>query len=347
MKKRIFLILKLISFPFLFIILYKTFAPTYYVIPPLEKRANTKYIKLSTGSIIGYTKLEGVGEKKAYPIIYLHGGPGGFISDKIIKILSNFANDGYDIFLYDQIGSGESDRLTNIRDYTVNRHVSDLHEIVNSIGTKKVILMGQSWGSVLASYYVSDYPGEIEKLIFINPGPLYPYPKELNEIKAPDSLHLHPPIFTNAQGNAKVKNLRTMAVKYFATHFGIKLASDKEADEFSTYSSYEINKSTVYDTAKAIKFSEVKSTPRSGYYAEIMTFQNLLNEIDPRPKLKGLEIPILVLKSQYDNQIWGGTNEYLDIFKNHHLEVIPNAGHFITIEQPELFLKTIRHFLSN
>ena len=144
----------------------------------------------------------------------------------------------------------------------------------------------------------------------------------------------------------KVKNLRTTTIKFFAVNFGIKLATDKEADEFATYAGYEINKSTVYDTSNAVKMEEVKSTPRSGYYAEIMTFKSLLKMKDPRPALAGLDIPVLVLKSQYDNQIWGGTNEYVEIFKNHHLEIIPNAGHSIIRENPGLFLKYIRQFLN-
>jgi proline iminopeptidase len=331
----------------IFIVLFKIFVPRHYQIPPVEKRTGTKFMDLPTGSRIGYTLLNGIGNKKQFPIIYLHGGPGGLLSDKVIQILSNLADAGYDVFLYDQIGGGESARLENIRDYTVDRHIRDLHEIIKNLGREKVILIGQSWGGILSAYYASKYPKEVSKIIFTNPGPLYPYPKELDYLKAPDSFHLKPPFFSNRQGNDKVKNLRTIAMKYCAIHFGIKLASDKEADEFSTYSGYEVNKSTVYDTSKIVKISEIKSIPaESGYYAGIMTFQNLIKCDDPRPKLKELDIPVLVLKSQYDNQIWGGTHEYLTLFKNHHLEIIPDAGHGIIGEQPELYLKYILQFLS-
>ena len=52
------------------------------------------------------------------------------------------------------------------------------------------------------------------------------------------------------------------------------------------------------------------------------------------------------MKGQCDNQPWGFTNEYLELFKNHQLKIIPNAGHSISVEQPELYLKTIRVFLN-
>ena len=330
---------------FFIVMCYKIFVPRRYPAPPVERRKGTKFMQLSTGSRIAYTMLEGTGKKKPSPIIYLHGGPGGYRSDKIIEIFSTFASEGYDVILYDQIGGGESGRLDKIKEYTVDRHVNDLHEIITQSGYKKAILIAQSWGGVLAVYYVSRYSGDIEKIVFANPGPIYPYPERLNEVMAPDSLQLKSPVFTNAQGNAKSNNVRTKVMKYVAIHFGIKLASDDEADAFSTYAAYEINKSTVYDTSKTERITAVASAPRSGYYAGIMTFKNLIESKNPRPQLKNIDIPVLVLKSQYDNQIWGGTNEYLEIFKRHQFKIIPNAGHFITREQPELFLKYIRDFL--
>ena len=77
-----------------------------------------------------------------------------------------------------------------------------------------------------------------------------------------------------------------------------------------------------------------------------MTAQSFNSIQDTRPKLKDSKIPILIMKGQCDNQPWGFTNEYLELFKNHQLKIIPNAGHSISVEQPELYLKTIRVFLN-
>jgi proline iminopeptidase len=346
MKKKIFRFLKYGIGLLVAVLLFKIFAPKHYNTPPVQKRTSTKFMNLSTGSRIGYTLLTGKGIKKPYPIIYLHGGPGGRISNTSIEILSNLTDNGYDVYLYDQIGSGESDRLNDISEYTVDRHIQDLKDIIKNLGAERVILIGQSWGCAIATYFVSAYPEKIEKIIFTNPGPIYPYPSALATVKAPDSLQLKAPVFTNAQGNAKVKNLRTWAMNYCAIILNIKLASDSEADAFSTFASYEINKSCVFDTSKIVKIPEVTSIPsQNGYYAGIMTFQNLMEVKDPRPKLKDLNTPILVLKSQYDNQKWGFTHEYLTVFKNHQLKVVPNAGHIMEIEQPDLYLKYIQEFL--
>jgi pimeloyl-ACP methyl ester carboxylesterase len=51
------------------------------------------------------------------------------------------------------------------------------------------------------------------------------------------------------------------------------------------------------------------------------------------------------MRGQCDGIKWGYVNEYLELFTNHKLVIIPAAGHVISAEQGELYLKTIRMFL--
>ncbi|MDP1844369.1 MAG: alpha/beta hydrolase [Sediminibacterium sp.] len=341
MKKNIVRVIKYSLLLFLVIFLYKTFLPRNYNVPESQLRGSTKYWNLSTGSKIGYTFIAGIGSKKNYPIIYLHGGPGGFVSDRDIRVLSSLAEVGYDLYLYDQIGSGQSARLENINDYTASRHVKDLNEIVSKINAEKVILIGQSWGAILASLFTADNSEKVEKIILSSPGPIFPVPQELKNVTPPDSLHLRTPFYSNNQGNEKANNWRIKTITFCATKFHKKLASDKEVDNFASYLNFEVNKSTVCDTANILK-----AVAGSGFYASVMTFKSLDLVQDPRPKLKNSNIPILVMKGQCDNQKWGFTNEYLELFSNHQFTFIPDAGHFISVEQPASYIKAIKGFLS-
>jgi len=38
--------------------------------------------------------------------------------------------------------------------------------------------------------------------------------------------------------------------------------------------------------------------------------------------------------------------EFMDLFTNHQLVIVPRAGHFIYLEQPELYINTIKEFLA-
>lgn len=322
------------------VFLLAVFLPRNYNVPPLQKRAGTRYWQLPTGSRIAYAVLPATARKKPFPIIYLHGGPGGHIHDGLIKRLAPLADEGYDIYFYDQLGSGLSGRLENIRAYTVDRHIEDLAAITEKLGGQKVILIGQSWGAVLATLFTATYPEKTERLILTSPGPIFPVHPEAAGLPPPDSFHLKAPLFTNAQGNKKANNIRTNAMKFFATRFGWKLASDEEADAFATYLTYEVDKSTVCDSANILP-----PAAGSGFYAGIMTFESLLGMKDRRATLKRLQTPVLVMKGQCDNQPWGYTNEYLTVFRNHQLTIIPGAGHALWVEQPGLYLTAIRQFL--
>lgn len=323
------------------------FVPRHYALPTLAQRPTTQYVTLSTGSKIGYTLIPAQGEKKNAAVIYLHGGPGGRVSDLNIATLSELSKEGYDVLFYDQIGSGYSYRLSNMEEYTVERHLNDLEALIKHFKFDSVALIGQSWGCILAAYFLAKYPGMIEKVAFINPGPLFPYPKGLEKTPAPDSLDLRSPVFTNAQGNAKTQSARIKTVEYWARHFGLKMIPDAEMDAFSTWAGFEVNKSCVFDTSKMVKIAGLKTIPSlNGYYAGLMTFESLQKSMDPRPFLKGLELPVLVVKAQYDNQKWGFTQEYLALFKNSRLKTIRNAGHFIELEQPDALLQTLIPFLN-
>ena len=83
MKRKIF---KSIAYALLLCVvavLFIIFYPRNYNVP-IEEGKNIQYWSLTDGSKIAYTLIPARGEKKVYPIIYLHGGPGGFISD-IVK----------------------------------------------------------------------------------------------------------------------------------------------------------------------------------------------------------------------------------------------------------------------
>lgn len=340
MKKKVFTFIKYALLLCLTVFLLITFIPKAYDVPLPKKREGTQYWNLPTGSKIAYTLIPAKGTKKPQPIIFLQGGPGGFISDRNIKILAPLAEDGYDIYLYDQIGSGLSDRLTNINDYTADRHKKDLEEIIKKIGAEKVILFGQSWGSILATLFIADNAEKVQKLILTGAAPIQPMRQELINNNPPDSLNLRKPPFSNKEANEKSKNIRMEVVSFLAKSFGIKLASDREADNYQTYLNNELNKATVCDTSKALK-----AAGGGGFYVQLMTVKSFSEIKDPRPKLKGSKIPVLIMKGQCDNQAWGFVTEYLELFPNYQLKIIPDAGHSISVEQPELYLKTIRNFL--
>lgn len=342
MKKTIFKIIKYSLLLGISVFSFFLFVPKQYEVLKFKERPNTKYWNLSTGSKIGYTFIEGNSSKERSPIIYLHGGPGGQITDAIIDFYRPLAEEGHDLYFYDQIGSGQSERLENIEEYSVNRHQKDLVEIIEKIDSEKVILFGQSWGAMLAMEYFSDYKDEVERLILTGPGPILPINFSLSKLKTPDSLNLKKPKYSNQEANAKVYTIRSKMMRYFASVFKKKLTSDQEADDFFTQLNSELKRSTICD-GSIVKPSE----GGGGYYAHVMTAKSFYQQKDKRSKIKDSQIPTLIIKGQCDNQNWGFTNEYLDLLPNVRLEIVEGAGHSMVKENQKIYLDLIIEFMSD
>jgi proline iminopeptidase len=340
MKKKI---LKFSKWTFLVLLtacIVKGCIPASVDVPSIKPRTSTQYWDLPTGSKIAYTYIAGKGNKKPFPIIYLHGGPGGYIYTKNIEVLSKLADAGYDVYLYDQVGSGLSARLDYVKEYTADRHRKDLEEIVKQIKAEKVILIGQSWGAALAVLYAAENTNKVDKLIFTCPGAIKPVNEKLEKIKAPDSLQLKTPYNPNAKLMTIVFNPRFICISIWARFFGIKLATDVEVDGYLTKMAEEFTKGLVCDSSKALK-----EEGGAGGYANLNTSVSYGKLTDPRAKLKNSKTQVLVLKGQYDNIEWGYTKEYLDIFCNNKLKIIPKAGHEIFAEQAEVYIHEIKVFL--
>lgn len=121
---------------------------------------------------------EAFGPADSTMIIMVHGGPGTDYGSLLnCKDLSNY---GYRVVFYDQRGCGLSQRFPkqsylDLRLAAVDQSYDDLSGVIAHYRTspnQKVVLLGQSWGGILASGYVGKYPNAVQGLIVLEPGGL-------------------------------------------------------------------------------------------------------------------------------------------------------------------------------
>jgi len=103
-------------------------------------------------------------------LVILHGGPGGDYRG-MLKC-KKFAEDGFFVVFYDQRGSGLSKRHSKEVFYSEKIFIDDLDAVIKYYRRpgQKVMLMGLSWGAMLATGYVNTYPGEISGVVMMEPG---------------------------------------------------------------------------------------------------------------------------------------------------------------------------------
>ena len=119
--------------------------------------------------------LETFGNPANPVIVFLHGGPGGDYRS-LLRLADRF--DGYsltdDYFLvyWDQRGTGLSARV-NHDELTIVTYVNDLNTLANRYSPgRPVVLIGESWGGMVATRYINEYPQRVAGAVLIEPGPL-------------------------------------------------------------------------------------------------------------------------------------------------------------------------------
>lgn len=126
--------------------------------PPVKPFRQSR-LKVSDIHEIHY---EQVGNPNGSAALFLHGGPGL----GILPIYRRFFDPNhYHIILPDQRGAGRSTPYAELRDNDTWKIVADLERLRQHLGIKQWLVMGGSWGSLLALCYAIKHPNALSGLI--------------------------------------------------------------------------------------------------------------------------------------------------------------------------------------
>jgi proline iminopeptidase len=107
---------------------------------------------------------------RGFPVIVLHGGP-DFDHNYLLPDLDQF-QDLFRLIYYDQRGRGRSADRVRADDVTLASDLADLDEVRQHFALDAPILLGHSWGAVLALEYALRHPDRVSRLILMNPAPV-------------------------------------------------------------------------------------------------------------------------------------------------------------------------------
>jgi proline iminopeptidase len=73
------------------------------------------------------------------------------------------------VVFYDQLGGGRSDRPQDPSLWTVDRFVDELGAVRSALGLVEVVLVGHSWGTMLATSYLATRPEGVRAVVLASP----------------------------------------------------------------------------------------------------------------------------------------------------------------------------------
>ena len=262
-------------------------------------------------------------------VIVLHGGPGAD-SRYLTPLLQ--LSDEYFVVLYDQLGTGLSERVPS-EQISVDTFVRDLDAFVNHFGKgEPVYLVGHSWGAMLGSRYTGQYPQKVRGLVLAEPGFI--------EYKQMQALQ-------KEAGGPSISVILSLTKAWLSQWFAT-------GDEYAK-SDYFAQQAILSFQAPS-ELCDGKLPPmelyRFGYsnfeatIGKVMSDETFAHSLHFAEGMDQYPHAVLMLTggcnklTGYDYQ-----NQFLPYYQSAELKVVPNAGHFLFNEQPELAIELIKeHF---
>lgn len=275
---------------------------------------------------------ETMGDEGKPVIIVLHGGPGGDYRN--LLPIAPLAKD-YLLVFYDQRMTGLSSRNFEGA-ISLKSFFDDLDSFVNYYSKgEKVILLGHSWGAMMASGYIGMHPEKIDKVIMVEPGILRP---DLSQE------------FMNSQSGPKFDVYFDLALVWLNS-WRVDVSHDKYARE-----DYILSTAYKYMGGKNVHCGDVIPAKFEGWRASRKVLNDTVIASANDPKLLA-QLDFITDAHKFDgkvllmgstcNKIYGAEYQkrHLPFYKNAKLETIADAGHFIFYDQLDASLDVITEFL--
>lgn len=290
-------------------------------------------------------------DKKATPIIFVHGGPGGQYS-KFYTLLP--LSNERPVLFYNQLGGHGSKFDENHNAVkssheimTIDHYVNELQNVIDYFGFDRFILYGQSWGSMLSvEYAATKKPRGLEKMILS--GPFLSV-----DVWISDAERL---IKTLPDGKNKWEYI-TKCINESKINKDI-FVNDKKYNEIND--EYSVN-FAMRNTKRKNEIPDSEIIPKvldeeKGVLVDVDTYNYMwgpseftcngtLLGTDVTNRLSDITCPILYISGEYDSGTPEAAEYYNSKTKNGKVVVIKNAGHSSYVDNKEAVLNAVNLFI--
>jgi pimeloyl-ACP methyl ester carboxylesterase len=251
------------------------------------------------------------------PLLLVHGGS---CTHEDWQYQVSSLRDAFTVVTVDLRGHGAS--VADPADCTVGRYASDISELISTIGLGPTVLVGHSLGTRVALQTARDHPEQVAGVVLVD-------------------------------GSFQATGTAADVERLHATRFG-----DKERVIELLRPQFE---GMFFENADPAQKARILAGLEgiSGDVVMIRSRATLLwdaTQLDAT--LSGLHVPVLAIQATSTDGTGtrhrlrqGDTTPYLErlgaLLPQVEIEVVPDVGHFVMLEAPELVNESIRHFSSS
>jgi proline iminopeptidase len=286
------------------------------------------------GVLIYYTEF-GQGQ----PLVVVHGGPGADHT-YFLPWLLPLARTHKLVFI-DERGSGQSERLQDATQYTVDNMADDVEAVRVALNLGKIDLLGHSYGGVLAQDYALRYQQNLRHLILNS---TFPSTSQMNAVLAREKAQMPPD---------KLKRLDELE-KAGLFGKGAPWEHGRYPAEYDTLAwgwgyfpfLYGARPDPSYDPATG------NAPTNWELYREMwgsdgeFVIDGNLKSVEYLDRLNTIHVPTLILVGDHDECDPSLSKEMQEKIAGSKLVILPNSGHMNFVDQPEMWQKAVEGFLA-
>src|SRR5687768_7450744 len=282
--------------------------------------AGESYLDVPGGKI--WYKVAGSGS--GTPVILLHGGPG--FTSVYLKSLEAIG-DGRKVVRYDQLGSGNSTKISDTAMFNIPHFVAELESLRAHLGFEKVHVLGHSWGTILALEYYRAHPNRVASLIQAS---------SALDIPAWEA-HARNLVKTLPDSSQRVIEKREAEKNY--------AAPDYQAAMMEFYGKY------VWLRPIQADLDSMFAGANMGIYNYMygpseFTTVGTLKHYDGTPYLKTVEVPTLYLVGEVDEANPATVKRHASMTPGAEYAMIPNSAHMLMWDNPAETNRLVTEFLA-
>lgn len=275
---------------------------------------------------------------KGAPLMIVHGGPGAS-HDYFLPYLLPLARTNRVIFI-DERGSGRSEKLEDVSQYTVENMVEDVEAVRQALNLGKISLLGHSYGGVLAQAYALKYQNNLTHLIL---GSTFPSTSAFNDVLAREKQSMPTEARERLEALEKA-GLFGNGKPWEKNRYPDEYAKLAWGDGYFPYL-YQRNPDPNYDpVAGNTTNSWALYREMWGSHGEFVVDGNL-KSVEYTDRLSTIHVPTLVICGDHDESDPSLSRTMHDKIAGSKLAIMPQSGHLAFVDQPNLYIKTVNDFL--
>ena len=286
-------------------------------VPPLCKVLKMAGRRVTANGCELYCEVEGRGTA----LVLVHGGPGathqGF--HPWFRQAANFAK----VVYYDQRGCGQSDYARG-GGYTIDQAVADLEGLREALKLERWVVLGWSYGGVVAQAYLLKHPERVVGLVLVGAAPeafgLSLQPGRQDE-------------FISAEEQRKMQELRKdPALSGPRLTYNAWLNGDWKRQNYYKPTREQMARTALYDWNHDSLFRQ--------------SICRELEHIDFRGLFKGCPVPVLMAEGKHD-LTWGAdkAEKLSACFDGCQLVMFKRSAHAPFADEPDKFFTALRAFV--